>query len=132
MVGTNLVRRFALVALALTLSLAGTRLARACDPCPAPGGEIFPTTTCQYPQGRTDRACTAAVHPVDVAAGETYVFTFCDFTCSGAGADFDTVLTLYDASCNVIDVSFDVCNGAEIWFDAFETATYRIEVTGDD
>jgi hypothetical protein len=123
----------ALLATVLAVVLGASRAAaQGCDSCAAPAGALAdPTGTCQIQSGSTDAACPSDFYTVNLEAGERYVFTLCDTTCTGATGDYDTRLILYDPACVEVDNVDDSCGLlSEITYDSTLAGTYVVEVTG--
>jgi hypothetical protein len=103
-----------------------------CDSCGVAAASLAPPGfACQLQVGATDTTCPSDFYGVDLTAGETYRFTLCNAGCSGATADYDTRLRIYDPSCALLQDNLDFCGAqSEITLTAATTGTYRVEVTG--
>ncbi len=64
--------------------------------CNAPDATLAaPTTACQYASGNVSDCTDARFYSVTLVQGQTYTFTLCPATCSGASASFDSAVELH-------------------------------------
>jgi len=99
-----------------------------CAACPAADGALTPAISYQTVSGNTGiNGCDR--YAVSLTTGNTYVFTFCD---SPGTANYDTILRLYNGSCEVVAEDDDFCaaNLSQISYVCPSSGTYYIEIKG--
>lgn len=85
--------------------------------CSSPNGTLAtPTTDCQTLTDVLDCGTTRA-WDVELVQGQSYTFTTCDATCSGAGAAFDSRLELVRGGSVVAEATATCGDDGEIVFD---------------
>jgi hypothetical protein len=111
-------------------TLAYRILSQPCDGVPCPGvnfGTFTPTTTYRTHSSVVDPDCYKT-YRFRLNKNRTYRFTFCE---GGGSAQFDTVLELYDPSCNLVASNDNYCDtGSQIDYHVPGNGYYILKVMG--